>query len=213
MTLALPTYTEDQQTRLKALLARFTLSNIKAARSQDGGSLFAKVFFDGKLIDTYRDDGFGGGAEPMNFSSEAGKAYLDFLKDGELTDLVHKTYSFLKREQVNPYTVIDFVVNSLFNEINAEKTRKSMLKKSEKVLVWRPHSKVQGHDAYGSAPFSKCKTFDDVLKYRNGLEVLQKTYDGIIEKLTLSGGGVILTPAELLTKKGVKVNLAFHSAP
>lgn len=213
MTLALPTYTEEQQDRLKSLISRFTLTNIKASRGQDGGSLFAKVFFDDKLIDTYRDDGFGGGAEPMNFSSEAGKAYLDFLKDGELTDLVHKTYSFLKREQVNPYTVIDFVVNSLFNEINAEKTRKSMLKKSERVLVWLPKPRGQGQEAYGYAPFSKCKTFDDVLKYRNGLEMLQKTYDGIIEQLTQSGGGTILTPAELLTKKGVKVNLAFHSAP
>lgn len=205
-------YTDEQQARLKILLARFTLTNIKAARSQDGGSLFAKVFFDGKLIDAYRDDGVGGGSEPMNFTSEGGQAYLEFLKDGELTDLVHRTYSFLKREDLNEFHVIDFIVNTLFNEINSEKTRKAMHKKSENVLVWRPNSKVQGHEAYGSAPFSKCKTFDDVLKYRNGLELLQKTYDGIVEKLTKSGGGIILTPAELLTKKGVKVNPAFHSA-
>lgn len=194
-------FTSEQQVELNTLLSRFSLKKIIRRPAADGGGyICADVYFDKRRIDTFLDSD----NERFSYSNPTGQACLELFKTPSVVDLAHIEYHFMPRDRVNERHIMEFVVNQLLSHIEDAK----MKKKAANTLLFKVE--VGPSTQYHWATFSKCKSFEDILKIHNGKELLQRTYNRMIETLKTSAGGKILTPASLLKSLGISVVESFH---
>lgn len=194
-------FTQEQQSDLNSLLSRFSLKKIVRRPATDGGGyICADVYFDNKRIDTFLDSD----NDRFSYDNPAGQTCLELFKAQHIGDLAHVEYHFMPRERINERHIMEFIVNQLLSHIEDA----NMKKKAMNTLLFKVD--IGQSTQYHWATFSKCKSFEDILKLRDGKEMLQRAYNGVIETLKTSGAGKIMTPASLLKSLGVRVVEAFH---
>lgn len=204
------TFTPEQSAQFERLLSRMTLKKVSSRQTQDGGALKADFYIDGKRIDTFEDEGFGGGAFPMNFSSDGGKLFLSLIETEKLPTLMQADWDFLKPGDITPDQLADWFVSELFNRQQKQKAEARNAKALQRAYT----QKLTWSAADGT---SQCLTFKGfksiaaVCAKPAGVNALQKRYDEICHTLTASKQR-FLTPTSALLPYGIKVNTALHSA-
>lgn len=201
-------FTTEQAAQIEALLARMTLKKVKSHQTLDGGALRADFYLDGKLVDTFNDEGSGGGACPMNFDSEGGKAFLALIESDNLRQLIQVDYDFLTTEELTPDYIADWFVSEMFNRQQQAKAeaaaKKAAIRRQAKKLSWlSPKGEPM------ALTFKSGKSITELASTPKGLSVLQTQYDRISSELRQSEQK-FTTPATLLAANNIVVDLSLH---
>lgn len=194
--------------QIDAAVARVTLKNIKTRRTLDGGAMKADFYFDGHLVDTFDDPGEGGGAYPLSFNSQGGQAFIAFFNDSNIRDLMAAEWTFIKRDEITPSQLADWLVSKAFNLEMAKKKAKSadaaIARAHKDKLTW-----LNENDETISLRFKGIRNMTMLVGLPNGRATLQKEYNTISVRLSAAKKH-FLTPASVLTKLGIQINPALH---
>lgn len=189
--------TREQKARLLAACAPlFSVKSVKVRPALDGVETSCTLYLNGKAIGKHHDRGDGVMEGHFRFKSDAIKAEFEkVVKDNDFQKLVHETgYSFLELKEINTYVILDAVIDSLANEHMFQADVKRLTKNK---LVFGSRDKLR---YFG---FPKIKVLADILKYKDGLKVLQDCYDDVKKKL--EEGEEVFNPDEQLKSLGVKL--------
>ena len=198
------TFTAEQTAELNAALARITLKKMVAHPTSDGSYLKADIYFDGKLLDTFVDEGHGGGAYPLSFNSVGGKAFMDFYNTSDIRKLMLADWDFLDYDSTTPDTVAGWLIDKVFNAMQEEKRLKALARHTQTKLSWE--------DENGDPTWFNFKGFKDLnalAKAKGGIPAIQKSYDKKAAELKNTSRR-FLTPVSLLTSLGINVLPELH---
>lgn len=184
--------------RLESLaISLFTIKGLKTRLADDGLATYCTLYLDGKMVGKLEDHGDGVTEGLFTFKShDAKEAFEKVVSDNGLKELVYESEysSFMKLEEMTTDIIVDSITSILVNE----KLYLDEIKKLSKNKI--VFGSKKGYRYY---PFKNIKNLKDILKYGNGLEVLQRTYNKA--KAELAEGETILNPEEQLTSLGIKL--------
>tara|TARA_R110000772_G_scaffold6250_6_gene21947 strand:- start:102 stop:647 length:546 start_codon:yes stop_codon:yes gene_type:complete len=169
------------------------IKNVVQGRGHDCGGLICDVYFNKKKVATFHDDGWGGEPE-YHFLVDGAKEEIEaYFKSINLAQVV---YDELIAEGYTFFKSVDKVTFDWLFQSSVEKlaTQKGIDKDCKKAICFGTPNYYQMYQ------FKKVSKLEDILKFSNGLEVLQKAYD---EAKTQKGE--VLNSDEQLIALGVKL--------
>lgn len=185
-------------------LDRFKLKNIAEHEALDGFYMRANVYFDGKLVGEFIDEGDGSEPRAMDFSHPAGQAFKEFVMNSGIREHMAKEgYG----DNPSELTVMGYIVASHFELRAQKKVIQAHQRQAKKSLVMVFDDGRQSFK-YG---WKKIKSLNELVALKGGLAALQKSYDQAIGDAKKENGKLINDPNEL-TKLGVTVDTRYHSA-
>lgn len=176
-----------------AHLNDFTVKKVVIGRGHDCGGLICDVYFKKKKIAEFHDDGWGGEPE-IHFLNKGDEETIGtyFKKNNfaqiEFDKLKDDGYTFFK-------TVEDVDFKFIFSNMVEELSVWSLVEKDTKKGLC-----VGSLSSYGIYSYKGVRKIEDILKFKNGLSVLQKDYDKIKKE-----GKNVLNSQEQLLSLGIKI--------
>lgn len=184
----------------KKIVEQVTLKNVKLNIGHDLAGMYADVYFKGKKIGYYNDDGYGGETDIVYNNKAVQEEFEDFLKENNVAKIMFDNgWGFMgSSDKIDLHCQADEVINSAVNLIEKKKFQKKIAKDSEKGIVF-------GTDSNYTARLFKLplkaillmKTKDGV----KGRDFLQSEFDKV--KANLKEGQRILNTN--LEELGIKI--------
>ena len=172
----------------------FTVKSLKNI-IQDGHNIAkCTVYFKGKLMAKFFDDGLGGGADVQFKTPAMEKAFDEFCEEHRIKEaMVAEGWP----SNLNQTDCVQFVTDYAINEVNRLKNLQKIQKLCGKAIVWGTDTR------YHHVGWKGITDMKDLLKYRNGLSMIQQEYDRA--KSELKGSMQIFNTPEQLTALGVSL--------
>lgn len=184
---------------LAALGGAFTIKSVKVGFGHDRSGAMGNVFFNKKKAYEFHDDGWGGDSEIKFFDSELEQPILDFAKEKDIAGVLYANgWEFME----DPSEFSDnLILTNIAEALIYGYTMQKELKKRERATK---ANIVFGNDtSYRSYGFRGVSDLKDILKYGNGLKMLQEAYDKA--KSSLGEGEKIYNSDEQLKGLGIKL--------
>jgi hypothetical protein len=178
-----PTTAHDSTKTLAAASNSFTIKSVKTDFGHDRAGAMGNVFFNGKKAFEFHDDGWGGEAE-INFvtspNDDMKTAVLAFIKEAQLADIMYQNgWDFMGSvAAIDTHSVLVEVSEALIYEFSLVREYKKITRKTKNKVVFGNYLN------YREISWSGVKDLADLLRYKNGREMLQKAYDDAKGQLT-----------------------------
>ena len=178
------------------VVKNFKMKKVVAGRGHDCGGLICDVYLNGKMVIDYHDDGWGGEPECRFTSKEAEATVTKFLTENNYAQLMFDNgWQFMESaDKIHVNTQIDDVLYQLQLIGDEEKAEKAIKRACKNKIVFGTVVR------YSVFSWKGVKKLEDLLKYGNGLKLLQDAYDQAkAEK------GEVFNDAKHLEELGVKL--------
>jgi hypothetical protein len=177
------------------ILKPFKLKRLVVGRGHDCGGLIADVFFRGKQVASYHDDGWGGEAE-VHFTDKESEAKVKVYLEGKdyAQHMFDTGWDFMKSvDKIGFDSQFGNVVESIARNMEEEKAKKKIKTLTKKAIVY-------GNDfSYQETSWKGVKVLADILRYKGGLKALQDAYDKAV-----ASGKTVFNDVKELQALGVK---------
>lgn len=180
------------------LISQFNLKKIVTGIGHEKRDIACNLCLKTKVILKYMSDC---GENTQDFTSKENETYLTkFIKDNKLNQVLFDNgYHFMNSvERVSNETVIDEIVNTLFNLKQAEKHENTLKRHCEKSIV--VGKSALDYSYYG---YTKIKSLTEITDAKGGVASLQGVYDKAVKNL--KQGEKVLNSDEQLLSLGLKL--------
>jgi len=184
--------------KTEKMLELFDIKKIQTYQGREGNTLYCDVYFKRKKVAVFVDPADGGETQ-ITFVEDNIKKEIEsfFMQSGLNQDIyANEGWDFLENvDKLSFLTMFEIIVDKVFNKKVAIKEEKKWKAKCKKSLVYR-----EGN-SYHEVSWKSIKDLEELLKYNNGLEVLQKAYDEGSKE-----GNTIINDVEQLKKLGITLS-------
>ena len=178
----------------KKVISKFQIKKVVQGRGHDMGGLICDVYFNRKKVATFHDDGWGGDPEVHFTNKEVEKEIEDYLTKSKFNEIMFNDgWDFMGTpKDINFRCQFDHAVEELATLILVQKQVKKIERACKNKIVFGTTER------YSEFSWKGIKDLKDLLRYKNGLSILQNTYDTAKEK-----GQPILNKESQLLELGV----------
>ena len=183
-----------------AFVGAFTIKNIQSGHGHDGRGLNCELYHGKTHLFDSIDDGAGGGMVCEETTPDTLALMMNLIEENKLQELLFNNgYEMMKEPaKVCVNTIVCEMTDTLFNLKNRKKDIAKFNRFLKKAIVYGVD-----HNKYKHFSWSNTPSLAALLKYNNGLELLQKAYDDA--KSELKKGEKILNNLKELKSLGVKL--------
>ena len=160
------------------VLGHFSLKKVKTGFGHDLNGLFADVYFDGKKVGYFNDDGWGGEHDIRFENDEIEERVKNFLTENNYAQIMFENgWKFLRKaSEIDFETQFSSIVESSLNLMQRKKAMKKIEKYCEKSIVYG-----NNHEYSTLGYNTPLKAIVETSK--DGLSTVQKLYDKVKSEL------------------------------
>lgn len=176
----------------------FTMKGIKQGFGHDTRGAMGTVYMDRKKAFTFHDDGFGGDIDIAFSNQIIENAVKAFVKDNNIAQVMWDNgWDFYDSiEEISEHQTIVMIGEALLYQSTLNRELKKIQRKTKNKFI------VGKELHYQEMGWRGIKDLQDMLKYKNGLELLQNAYDEMKE--SLEDGEHFFNSDEQLDALGIK---------